>query len=93
MASSFVVPPRRLERQIRERLAAWQGLLARHPGQVRPLLRELLVGPMQFTPFIDGRTRGYRFAGEAVIDGLLNGVVSVPWRMASPPGFEPGFQP
>ena len=82
-----------VERQVRERLAAWQGLLARHPGQARPLLRELLVGPMQFTPFVDGGTRGYRFVGEAVIDSLLSGAVSVPWRMASPPGFEPGFQP
>ena len=43
---------------------------------------------MQFTPFVDDTRRGYRFAGDAVIEGLLSGVVSVPWQMASPPGFE-----
>jgi hypothetical protein len=43
---------------------------------------------IRFTPVVDETSRGYRFVGDAVIEGLLSGVVSVPWRMASPPGFE-----
>ena len=82
-----------VERQARERLAHWQDLLGRRSAEVRPLLRELLHAPMQFTPVVDDASRGYRFVGDAVIAGLLSGVVNVPWRMASPPGFEPGFQP
>ena len=82
-----------VERQARERLAHLQELLGRRTAEVRPLLRELLHAPMQFTPVVDETSRGYRFVGDAVIAGLLRGVVSVPWRMASPPGFEPGFQP
>ena len=82
-----------VERQARERLAHWQDLLGRRSAEVRPLLRELLPAPMQFTPVVDDTSRGYRFVGDAVIEGLLRGVVRVPWRMASPPGFEPGFQP
>jgi hypothetical protein len=38
---------------------------------------------MQFTPVVDDTSRGYRFVGDAVISGLLSGVVPVPWRMAS----------
>ena len=41
---------------------------------------------IRFTPVVDETSRGYRFVGDAVIEGLLSGVVSVPWRMASPRG-------
>jgi hypothetical protein len=44
---------------------------------------------MQFTPFVDTATRGYRFAGEAVVDGLLSGV-SVCRRGWRPKGFPVG---
>jgi site-specific DNA recombinase len=83
---------RTVERQARQRLTDWRGLLTRQVQHGRKLLRELLVDPIRFTPFNEGGRRGYRFAGELAIGQLLGGVVEV-MSLASPPGFEPGFQP
>jgi len=51
----------------------------------RQLLREVLAGPLRFTP--DGRT--YRLEGEASIGRLLAGVAGVATFMVRPGGFEP----
>jgi hypothetical protein len=41
---------RRVERQARHLLTDWRALLAKHAHDARPVLRELLDGPLTFTP-------------------------------------------
>lgn len=82
----------RIEAQARRRLQEWRSLLTDQIPQGRQLLRLLLGGRrLRFTP-LAGRRRGYRFEGEALIGTLFGEVVEV-MKLASPPGFEPGFQP
>lgn len=50
-----------LEGRIREKLADWRGLLTRNVEAGRDVLRTLLVEPLQFTPVVTERQRGYRF--------------------------------
>jgi hypothetical protein len=57
----------RLETSVRRRVDDWRGLLTRRPAHGRQLLREILVGPITFTP--DGRV--YRFRGEASFGALV----------------------
>ena len=74
----------RLEPAVRRRVEDWRSLLKRQPAYGRQLLREMLSGPITFTP----TGRAYRFHGEASF-GALAGEVSpfvVPVR-----GFEPRF--
>ena len=67
---------RATERQARQLLVDWRGVLSRHPQEARPLLRELLAGePLRFTPIDESTRRGYRFEGSAVI--------GVCWRASS----------
>jgi hypothetical protein len=77
------------EREIRRHVNNWRALLTKHVNDGRQLLREVLTGPLTFTP--EGRT--YRFEGEASIGRLLSGIVGLPTFMASPTGFEPVFWP
>jgi site-specific DNA recombinase len=90
---------RRLEAEARLKLAGWRELMTRHVAEGRQLLAAVLHGPIVFTPFREERARGYRFAGELAIGGLLGGVAEViqewctrgstAFRMASPPGIAP----
>ena len=84
-----------LERRLRTKLADWRGLLTRDTESGRDVLRALLVGPLRFTPVVDERRRGYRFAGALALDRVVDGVVNLKTLtgMASPAGFEPAFQP
>ena len=90
---------RATERQARQVLEDWRGALLRQPEQRRPFLREWLAGePIRFAPIDESTRRGYRFEGSAVIGGLFEGLgtrrrKTHQWKLASPPGFEPGFQP
>ena len=43
-----------------------------------------LVGPLKFTPVVEGRRRGYTFEGTIALDRLLAGVVVLPTKVASP---------
>jgi len=52
-----------------------QRQVSSHAGE---LLRESLVAPIRFTPFLIGARRGYRFEGEALIGGLLRGIIDLP---------------
>lgn len=68
--------------------------MTRQIAEARQLLRVLLVGPLQFTPFIEGRRRGYRFTGTVSVAGLFDGVIAMEccrckWRphRDSNPGF------
>lgn len=88
-ATKYTVNHKDVERHVRARLADWRRLLTENVQDGRELLRQVLAGPFRFTPD-NGR---YRFEGEAAIGRLLNGVAGVSTYVASPPGFEPGFQP
>jgi hypothetical protein len=65
-----------LEREARRMLAQWRDLLHDDVDDTRRVLRELLEGPIQFTPIMAG-PRGYRFDGALTIGGLLGGTVEV----------------
>ena len=58
-----------IEQKVRAKLEGWRGLLTRNVQDGRQLLREVLVGPMRFTPE-DGH---FRFLGYAAMDRLLSG--------------------
>ncbi len=83
------IDQRAIETQVRERLVLWRALLTEHVEDGRELLRQVLARPLRFTP--EG-TR-YGFEGEAAVGRLLVGSVGLATFVASPPGFEPGFQP
>ncbi len=68
---------RGLEARLRAKLADWRGLLTRNVESGRDVLRTLLVGPLRFTPVIDERRRGYRFAGAIALDRLVAGVIEL----------------
>ena len=71
-----------IERTVRQQLTAWRSLLTTNVGDGRQLLREVLVGPLRFTP--EGKR--YRFEGEAAIGRLLAGSADLAPFMASPTG-------
>ena len=59
--------------------------------QARQMLRKILVGRLTLTP----DSKGERFldvTAEGTFTKILAGIV-IPRGVASPPGFEPGFQP
>jgi hypothetical protein len=73
-----------VERQVRDRLAGWRALLM--SGAVedgRQLFREILVGPIRFTPE-KGEKLTYRFEGEIAFDRLFSGIAGLAPFMASP---------
>ncbi len=78
-----------IERDVRRHVEHWRALLTTHVEDGRQLLREVLAGPLQFTP--EGRT--YRFEGEASIGRMLAGMAGLPTFGTSPTGFEPVFWP
>ncbi len=82
------VDQRRLEKDLRARLANWQGLLQQHVPQARQILKRLLVGRLVFTPRTNGVERLCEFKGESPIGKILEGLV-VTKPLASPTGFEP----
>lgn len=81
-----------LERQARRLMGEWRALLTRHVVDacelLRALMRDLLEGPIRFTPTIDGDRRGAQFEGAVAIGGILAGNVEV-MRLASPAGIGP----
>lgn len=66
---------RHVERQARQLLTDWRGLLAEDVEAARPMLRELLDGPIRFTPIVESDRRGFRFDGAVKTGGLLAGIV------------------
>ena len=78
---------RTIEATARGHLTRWRSLLTKHTADGRQLLREVLAGPLRFTP--EGKT--YRFDGEAALGRLLAGIAGLPTLLASPTGFEPVF--
>ena len=86
IAQPIRVDPRLLERSVRTCLGDWRGLLRRHTSYGRDFLRRVLIGPIAFTPVLDGAKKEYQFEGEASIGQLLTGVITLPTSLASPTG-------
>jgi hypothetical protein len=79
-----------VERKVQAQVAAWRDLLeSAVVSDGRQLLKEMLEGPLRFTP--EGKT--YRFVGPVATGRLITGMVGLPPNMASPAGFEPAFWP
>ena len=77
-----------IEQKVRDHIANWHALLSTKQVQDgRQLLREVLAGPLTFTP--EGRT--YRFEGEAAFGGMLAGIAGVTTFMVAVRGIEPRF--
>ena len=74
-----------IEAKIHEQLNAWRALLTTHIQDGRQLLREVLAGPLRFTP--EGRT--YRFEGAVTFGGLLAGIAGVAPLLVAVRGIEP----
>jgi hypothetical protein len=77
---------RSLEAAVRRRVADWRSLLTRRPGHGRQLLREMLSGPITFTP----AGRVYRFRGEASFGALAGEAGGTP-LVVPLRGFEPRY--
>ena len=69
-----------VEHRVRQELTQWRSLLTANVADGRQLLREVLVGPVRFTP--DGDA--YRFEGEAAIGRLFMGSAELAPFLASP---------
>ena len=74
---------------LRARLRDAKGVLVDNPAEARQLITRLIVGRLLMTPHPEEGF--YRFTGEGTVEPLLSGIL--PQSLASPPGFEPGFQP
>ena len=62
-----------IEQKVRQHIDGWRALLTKHTSEDRQLLREVLAGPLWFTP--EGRT--YRFEGELAVGRLLAGIAGL----------------
>lgn len=82
-----------LETLMRAKLTIWRGLIQRSVQDARDVLRELLIGPVRFTPIDEERRRGYAFTFTIALDEVLSGVVELPTKMASPRGTAQGWSP
>jgi hypothetical protein len=77
-----------IELKVREHIDGWRSLLsAKHVQDGRQLLREVLAGPLRFTPV--GRT--YQFKGEAAVGRLLAGMAELTTNLVAVRGIEPRF--
>ena len=65
--------PRTVERDLRQKLAEWRGLLRRRTPLARQMLARLLDGRIVWTP--NEEKELYEFAGRVNLDRLLSGVV------------------
>ena len=63
----------RIDRQVREVLTDWQGLLTRHTPQAREILRNVLAGRLIFVPAPQEHV--YTFSGQASLGRLLAGAI------------------
>jgi hypothetical protein len=63
-----------IQHKVRQHIDGWRALLStKHVQDGQQLLREVLAGPLRFTP--EGRT--YRFEGDATFGGMLAGIAGV----------------
>jgi site-specific DNA recombinase len=83
---------RRIEREVREKLRDWRGLLTKHIEDGRELLRQVLSGPVRLWP-VEGERRVFRFEGTADLGRLFSGVAGLATCVASPTGTVLSYQP
>jgi site-specific DNA recombinase len=76
-----------IEQRVRQHIDGWRELLTKHTTEGRQLLREVLAGPLRFTP--EGRT--YRFEGELAVGRLLAGRAGLTTCLVAVRGIEPRF--
>ena len=62
---------RRLEREARQRLDEFTGLLGRNPVEGRRVLEALLTGPLRFSPMDTPEGKRFRIEGEMGLEGLM----------------------
>jgi site-specific DNA recombinase len=76
-------------------LENWRGLLGKHVGTSRQLLRKLLDRDTRFVlyPMAENNERWYELGVTPSLDGLLRAVQPLKKVVASPTGFEPVFWP
>ena len=70
---------RAIEAKVRMRVGQWRQLLTTNIEDGRRLLREVLSGPLRFTP--EGRS--YRFEGEATLGPIVAGIAGLPMSFLS----------
>ena len=76
-----------IDQRVRRHVNDWRSLLTKHVQDGRQLLREVLAGPLRFTPV----ERTYQFEGEASIGRLLAGMAGLPTCLVAVRGIEPRF--
>lgn len=64
-----------LDADLRVRLEDWRGLLTRHVGSGRQILRKLIPERLVFTPHTEGTARYYTFEGVGRLEPVLQGTV------------------
>ena len=69
-----------IEAKVSQYVKGWRALLTSRVEDGRQLLREVLAGPLRFTP----ERKTYRFEGEAALGRLIAGMVGVAPFVASP---------
>lgn len=75
-----------IEARVQAQVANWRALLTESLEDGRTLLREVLSGPLVFTP----NGEGYRFRAGVATGELIAGVIAAgAQEVASPAGFEP----
>lgn len=79
----------KVERDLRAKLADWQGLLQRNVPQARQILKRLLAGPIQFSPVREAGERDHTFRAPIALDRLMTGTVGCATTVASPTGVAP----
>jgi len=67
------VDPRRIEQELRNRLADWRRLLGEHTPIARQMVLKLVAGRIVFTP--KPQQREYEFTGRTVLDKLFAGLI------------------
>lgn len=78
---SVVINRRAVQERVQARADQWRAMLMTSIADGRQVLREVLRGPIRFTP--DEATRGYRFEGPLDLGRLLSGVVEPALSVAS----------
>jgi site-specific DNA recombinase len=78
-----------IEARVLAQVAEWRALLTESVEDGRTLLREVLTGPLVFTPKPDG----YHFRGAVATGELIAGAIEGAHKLASPAGFEPASPP
>jgi site-specific DNA recombinase len=68
---------KRIEQDLRARVADLKGLLGRHVPQTRQMLRKLIDGNILCTPFTDARGKGYEVTATGSYAGLFKVPVAV----------------